>query len=138
MRILLIATALASFAMYGAAMKYLFPRPTGVHPKMRVLTVLGFVFAAFHIYSLATAHLRTRLAVPGFFAYMLGIALFLWSVTTIRGMTVPLAYSQSTPATVVKNGPYRLVRHPFYLLTQVRGLPVQLAVEVSHFCARVS
>ena len=46
---------------------------------------------------------------------LLSLAIFWWAVGTTRGRNLALAYSIDSPASLVHDGPYRFVRHPFYL-----------------------
>ncbi|QQO22290.1 isoprenylcysteine carboxylmethyltransferase family protein [Bradyrhizobium diazoefficiens] len=42
------------------------------------------------------------------------IALFLWAAKTTRSKRLKLAFDPAFPESVVRTGPYRYIRHPFY------------------------
>jgi protein-S-isoprenylcysteine O-methyltransferase Ste14 len=42
------------------------------------------------------------------------VALFLWAAKTTRSKRLKLAFDPASPASVVRTGPYRYIRHPFY------------------------
>lgn len=68
-----------------------------------LVTVYGFVFVTqFTFFGLASA--------VGL--YILALGLFWWSVRTAKGLD--FAFSDSV-GSIVTNGPYALVRHPFYV-----------------------
>ena len=46
---------------------------------------------------------------------LLSLGIFWWAVRTTRGRSLTLAYSIDSPVSLVHSGPYRFVRHPFYL-----------------------
>lgn len=45
---------------------------------------------------------------------ILALALFWWAVATTRRTRLTLAFSADSPSFLVEEGPYALVRHPFY------------------------
>ena len=107
--------AVGTFALYWVWMKYGFARPDHVHPKMLMLAIAAPACGLLHTYELLTVRLRENYAISGLVLYVLAISLFLWSAISIRGTNFALAYSPNYPAAVVASGPYRWVRHPFYL-----------------------
>jgi protein-S-isoprenylcysteine O-methyltransferase Ste14 len=46
--------------------------------------------------------------------FVSSLALFLWAVKTTRSKLLKLAFDPGAPGTVVRTGPYRYIRHPFY------------------------
>jgi len=46
---------------------------------------------------------------------LLSLALFAWTVASTRQTPPTLAFDDDTPSFLLRHGPYRYVRHPFYL-----------------------
>jgi protein-S-isoprenylcysteine O-methyltransferase Ste14 len=47
--------------------------------------------------------------------YVASLCLFVWTVRTTRGLDFLAAYAGAVPQQFNSNGPYRWVRHPFYV-----------------------
>lgn len=47
--------------------------------------------------------------------YAASLALFVWTVRTTRGRSFVLAFTEGVPTSLTIDGPYRFVRHPFYV-----------------------
>ena len=47
--------------------------------------------------------------------FLLALALFVWTVRLTRKTPLTVAYARDEPALLLKRGPYRYVRHPFYV-----------------------
>ena len=97
------------------------------------LSVFVAIITAFQFAGAGTVPLPEWVFIAGICLMMLGIFVREWAVTTLRGFflfTVGVRQDQK----VIKNGPYRLVRHPAYsgsILTMVGlGLATQSAVAV--------
>jgi protein-S-isoprenylcysteine O-methyltransferase Ste14 len=65
-------------------------------------------------------------AAAALFASALG--LFVWTVRVTRARPPLLAFTPAPPSFLVQDGPYRLVRHPFYLAYMMFWLGTALAV----------
>jgi protein-S-isoprenylcysteine O-methyltransferase Ste14 len=115
MKMVLILLAVGTFGLYWAWMRFGFARPDYVHPKMGMLAIAAVASGLLHTFKLLTVQLSEDYAVLGLVLYMLAVGLFLWSAITIRGADFALAFSASPPRAVLATGPYRWVRHPFYL-----------------------
>jgi protein-S-isoprenylcysteine O-methyltransferase Ste14 len=83
-------------------------------PPTGTLVIVGAAFASVGIFlwSILTASAHTL--VPLIF-YGGSLALFLWTVRTTRQMIFRPAFANVVPEALMMNGPYRFVRHPFYL-----------------------
>jgi len=60
--------------------------------------------------------------------YVSAQALFWWGVATIRSQPLPLAFSKVLPQQVVTTGPYRILRHPFYVAYAATWLAGAIAI----------
>jgi protein-S-isoprenylcysteine O-methyltransferase Ste14 len=107
--------ALASFLLYGHAIRRLFSRAAGVDPRMRMLQSAGTVAAALHLWALSrdgTVPIVRWAA--GAVLYLAGLALFRAAREATREHRLTLAFSRDEPLRLLEEGVYRFLRHPFY------------------------
>lgn len=115
MRVTIVLLAALTFSLFGAALRVVFAPSENAPLPTRLLVALGLAFSALHLYLLATAPLTPGGACLGGALYSLACALFLWTAFSVRGRRFKLAYAPGTPPAVYAGGPYRWLRHPFYL-----------------------
>ena len=77
-----------------------------------VIVVAALTSVAIFAWSIATAP-SERIAPIAFYAA--AIALFLWAVCTTRNKGFLPSFSNVVPDALTVDGPYRFVRHPFYV-----------------------
>lgn len=110
--IALLSLAMMAFAWSIPAHFRRAPR-TGI--GMRIMTVGGLFFFGAQI----IAALASRPASPKFGAFVffwaLSMALFSWALAVTRSLRLYLAFSEPAPDRLLEEGPFRYVRHPFYL-----------------------
>lgn len=83
-------------------------------PGMRIVIVLSFI---------GTIWFTVRVAVSGvgpgapYAIALMAVAfgLFCWTVKATRERRLPIAFAGALPNFIYRTGPYRYVRHPFYL-----------------------
>ncbi len=126
MHIILVCMALASFLLYGIAIKWLFSADYGVDRRMQALKICGTLFAIVHLVSIwryeATYHYLSILALG---VYLLGLGVFFSAWKSLAGYRLTLAFSPDTPERILNQGIYVRIRHPFYLaysLTWIGGV----------------
>jgi protein-S-isoprenylcysteine O-methyltransferase Ste14 len=85
-------------------------------PKlMRVLSVLGLVFTALQLFAIViTDKFNFVSSIIGAVLYLASLALFWWAVSTTRSSRLSLAFSSDEPRYLLRSGPYKFIRHPFY------------------------
>ena len=79
------------------------------------MVIVGTATGLLHVYALATAPMQAAHVLAGVVLYGAAGALFTWAAKSVRGKAFSLAYCSGAPRVVVSSGPYRWVRHPFYL-----------------------
>lgn len=110
--LILFFTCLGSF--YWGVRRF-FSRPTGFTVGMRLVQLSGLVFALIHARALLVSPLITPLkAVLAIVTYLAALSLFWWACQANRRRPLSAIFSSDRPAHLVQDGPYRLVRHPFY------------------------
>jgi protein-S-isoprenylcysteine O-methyltransferase Ste14 len=113
-RLILFSIGLICFAAFCWGVKSHFRR-TGRIPNgtkvISLLSLLGFVVFAAHLaISRPGGGWECALAL-----FILSIAIFAWTVDATKRTPPTLAFDDDQPAFLLNHGPYRYVRHPFYL-----------------------
>jgi protein-S-isoprenylcysteine O-methyltransferase Ste14 len=109
---LIACLGLACFAAFGWAVKGHFRAPGAISAAMKLigaLSLLGFLSFLWQLRNGAIAWP----VVAGLF--VLSLWLFAWAVHTTRFYPPTLAFDTERPHILFCQGPYRYVRHPFYL-----------------------
>ena len=112
--VVLILLGLFPFAVFSWGVKGHF-RSTGAMPTgMRLISVLSLAAFIWFVFRLLISPPAAAwpLAV---LLYAMALAIFGWSVSTTRQGPPTLAFDRDQPSLLYREGPYRYVRHPFYL-----------------------
>jgi protein-S-isoprenylcysteine O-methyltransferase Ste14 len=109
----LLLTSIVCFSSFTWAIYTFFEAPGGIPKQMRRLGGLGLVAFIFELVGLVTGS-DTLMQSLGEVLLILSLGLFWKSVASVRGNRLGIAYAAIQPKSVVRNGPYRWVRHPFY------------------------
>lgn len=116
-RLGLALTAGLVFIIFALAGMHFFRRPLfGQGIRFRLHQAGSLFFGLVHLAAAAMAPLASSHAVLiAIGLYLAGIALFLWAQETVKQTPPYLAFSGVAPERLFVDGPYRFVRHPFYL-----------------------
>jgi protein-S-isoprenylcysteine O-methyltransferase Ste14 len=102
------------FAAFVWGVKSHFRRTEKIPAGTKLISVLsgaGFLAFAFNL----------AFGAPGtywecaFTLFVLSLSLFAWTVSSTRRTPPTLAFDDDAPSFLLRHGPYRYVRHPFYL-----------------------
>lgn len=109
---LLLLSCLSSFAW---GMHKFFVQPSGATVGMRIVSACGVLFAALHLAAIVLPNgvSAQRGAVAALF-YLGSLVLFWWAIRTNSAIRLSAVFSLDLPLHLVKGGPYRFIRHPFY------------------------
>jgi protein-S-isoprenylcysteine O-methyltransferase Ste14 len=109
---LLLFTCLSSF---GWAMRRFFVKPDHMTPGLKMTLAAGLVFAITHFYViLGTPALKPLAVAAAVTLYCLALGIFWWTISAHRVKPLAACFSRHEELHLVKHGPYRFVRHPFY------------------------
>jgi protein-S-isoprenylcysteine O-methyltransferase Ste14 len=115
-RVVLLAVLVATFGSFIWAMRRFFrlegEKPRGLVFLERAGSVCLLADAAAFLMSPLPGTPYTFLAVG---LYILSGALFAWALATNLARPLSIIYSPDAPVHLVEQGPYRWVRHPFYV-----------------------
>ena len=89
-----------------------FERAGKLAPGLALTAAVVPVFAGIHVMSLLTRPLALPLTALAL--YLASVALFWFAVAATRGRGLAACFQVQVPAQVVRAGPYRAIRHPFY------------------------
>ena len=113
LRFLVLAVGLAIAAAIALAVRYHFQ--SGARPaRFRIL----LLFSTINVFAFARALWLTKPPAERLWAalvlFIAAAALFAWTIAASRRARLKLIYETDEPQAVLKDGPYRFIRHPFY------------------------
>lgn len=113
------------FAAFVWGVRWHFEQAGGMRRGMRGVSLLSLLGLAIFWWRLCVCPLFAWPVALGLFAAAL--ALFRAAVRASRGARLHLAFDPQAPHCLLRHGPYRLVRHPFYLAYMLFWLGTALA-----------
>jgi protein-S-isoprenylcysteine O-methyltransferase Ste14 len=117
-----------SYAIYAWAFARFFARSGPRTLRLRLLAALGTIAilaqAASILFYLTPNPLRIGLSIC---LCLLALALFASACRATRAQPLPLAFDPARAARIATDGPYRYVRHPFYISYSITWLAGALA-----------
>jgi len=114
--VVLVTGTLITFGSSGWALKKFFVIPKQGLPKwMRALEILGTLGVLANLWVLGTTPMEAPHALAGFLLFAFSSSIFWWAHGTNRSRPLNIAFTEAEPSHFVSAGPYRYVRHPFYL-----------------------
>lgn len=109
------ALLVVSFGSFAWGMQRFFARPAGTNPGMTAIKLCSTVFLAIHFTALVwPREVNPQAAGAGSGLYVGALLLFWWAIFTNRSKPLSAAFSPDLPRHLVEQGPYRVIRHPFY------------------------
>lgn len=109
----------AAFSSFGFGIRFYFSKPQGKTLPMYLVSEVGIAICLVHLGLVAYhgvwhGHLSVRALALGLSLYLGSLAVYWWSIYTVRHQRLSFAYSEDMPQLLIEAGPYRYVRHPFY------------------------
>ena len=127
LQLCVLVLCIVTFGSFVWAIRCFFRTEEGMRPGMRLISLAGSVFMVIHLLVLAWPALQRSGALEQAVAagtYLAALGIFWASVKVNRARPLTLAFSNDHPEHMVREGPYRFIRHPFYtsyLLAWVAG-----------------
>jgi len=111
----LVGLLLACLLSFGWGMQKFFARPAGSTRGMKIISIFGAGFAVMHLAAiLLNPAASSAQAILAAAFYLCALGLFWWSIRVNSSKPLSAAFSPDSPEHLVKQGPYRVIRHPFY------------------------
>ena len=104
----------SAFSSFGWGMLRFFRKPSGLTWQTALVAVLGLVFGGWHFVAIATSRVGPLPMFVGIALLFTAVALFLSAVRACESRRLTAIFESDVPLYVVRRGPYRYVRHPFY------------------------
>lgn len=124
---LLAAVALLCFGSFSWGVCRHFRRAGPTPPGMQAISAASLAGLAVFLAELGQARRRPTVTLPA--AAMLGaLGLFWWAVAISGQHRLAVAFAPGRPGAVLRTGPWRLVRHPFYAAYMMFWAATALAV----------
>lgn len=113
--LLSLALSIAAFGSFSWALGGHF-RTSGRPPTgMILLSAASLLSFATYIVLLCSRHPATTLLATQSLLVAISLAVFWWAISATRASRFSVAHSLVVPNFLFQGGPYRYVRHPFYL-----------------------
>jgi len=112
--ILVAIASFGCFASFSWGVRAVFAAPLGMPAEMKWLGALALIFFAWQCYAILHADISWLQFGIGMLIYMASLFLFWWSVPCARRVSLHVAFTDLKPTKLLRSGPYRFIRHPFY------------------------
>lgn len=103
------------FISFSWSLLYFFIDKTDKSYIMMSIKVFGFLFTLLQIVIIFLTKISTTTTIIASVFYIVSFLLFWWCIRINKNKPLTLAFSKDEPHHLVCEGPYRYVRHPFYL-----------------------
>jgi protein-S-isoprenylcysteine O-methyltransferase Ste14 len=114
-RVAVLSAAFSTWAGFGVCMRCYFRHARQAHPAKSLLTGCAFICTLAQAAALVWAGTPgALLAWGGVACFAAAQALFWWALLTHGRRRPAFAFVPVAPASLVRAGPYRLMRHPIY------------------------
>lgn len=115
MSILVLILSALNFLSFSWGVRGHFQMGNGMPFPMKVLSACSLVFYGLFLISLRSVHGDVWTVGGTVFLFVSALALFWWTIAITRRNRPDVAHHDAAPHQLYCTGPYRIVRHPFYL-----------------------
>lgn len=99
---------------FGWGMGRFFYAPSGLTPYSRLVALFGLGFALVQLWALSYASLDPWRSTAATTLYSAALALFVWAVRACRRHRLTVIFERDVRLNLIRRGPFRYIRHPFY------------------------
>ena len=104
----------SAFSSFGWGVLRFFRRTSGVSWHTALVAVLGLVFGVWHLLAIASSNVRPPRSAVAIVLLSVSTLLFWWAVQACESRHLTAIFEDDLPCHLVRRGPYRHIRHPFY------------------------
>lgn len=118
----------ACLLSFNWGMYHFFTEPSGSNSGIDTIKLLGTALGCISLSGIPLFGIAS--VIGGLTALLLcaaSLALFWWAIHTNRRQPLSFAFSEDEPRHLVRSGPYRWIRHPFYSAYLLAWLAVPIA-----------
>ena len=105
---------LSAFLSFGWGMLRFFQKPAGLSPQAALVATLGMIFAIWDALAIAAAAAGPWPRAAGLALLLISTTLFWRTVSACASTRLTAIFEPDLPQCLMRRGPYRFVRHPFY------------------------
>lgn len=114
--LILVALSVICWVSFALAVMWHFDRSAEPSWLMKAVASLATLFGILQLIAMVSASATSVISsMVAFVLYGSALSLFWWAIRTTRGHRFLLAFTPTSPTMVLAEGPYRWVRHPFYV-----------------------
>jgi len=114
MRAVTLVVWLSAFLSFGWGVLRFFQKPAGLSPRAALVATLGMIFAVWNALAIAAAAAGPWSRAAGLVLLLISTTLFWRTVSACASARLTAIFEPDLPQCLVRRGPYRFVRHPFY------------------------
>jgi protein-S-isoprenylcysteine O-methyltransferase Ste14 len=109
-----VALSVACSVSFSWAIARLFATPTHLSLRMKLLGLAGLLFSLVQIAMITLTAVVYWRRMTALVLYIVALGLFWWAVPQAAKTRLNIAFVNAVPATLIFEGPYAYIRHPFY------------------------
>ena len=114
MRIVTLGACLLAFASFGWGVVRFFTKPSGLTRQAAMVAVLGLAFSVWNVAATWRSAAGDTPLLAAAALHLLATILFWSAVRACPATGLTAIYETDAPTQLVRGGPYRFMRHPFY------------------------
>lgn len=103
--------AFCLFMFWAISFHFKSKRPSFAFVLLSFASAINIFVFARHIWRTGTGQENGAVALA---CFAMAAALFIWAIEASKAARLKLIFDPNTPQAILKSGPYRYVRHPFY------------------------
>lgn len=114
MHLTAVLSCLAAFASFSWGVTRFFRKPSGPTAGALAVAILGLGFTVWNVAALARSTAGPALSGMAIAGFLLSTVLFWSAIRACRSTRLTAIFETDVPVQLVRRGPYRWMRHPFY------------------------
>jgi protein-S-isoprenylcysteine O-methyltransferase Ste14 len=105
----------SAFSSFSWGVLRFFRKTSGLTRHTALVAVLGLLFGGWHFLAIATSRVGTTRSLVAIMLLSISTLLFWSAVRACESRRLTAIFESDVPVHLVQRGPYRYIRHPFYV-----------------------